>query len=160
MVTGTRVALGVQVTYKCRGPGGQDVAVKAVSLAGMTGWRDMERLEREAAVLQLLDHPGIPRFVESFEIDTPRDRTFFLVQVSENLETDRDKGREGGSGIDTRARTCTPTRAHATQANTQRASGGREERRGGGDSTGFDVGRVLCPRHVHCHCTSDCLPHC
>ena len=49
------------------------------SLSG--GWKQLERFEREAKVLQGLEHPGIPRYLACFEQDTERDRAFFLVQV-------------------------------------------------------------------------------
>ena len=35
----------------------------------------------KAKVLESLSHPGIPRYLASFEQDTEQDRAFFLVQV-------------------------------------------------------------------------------
>ena len=41
----------------------------------------LELFEREAQTLEALQHPGIPRYLESFEKDTATDRGYFLVQV-------------------------------------------------------------------------------
>ena len=59
----------------------KDVAIKALSLRRMTGWKQLELFEREAKVLESLNHPGIPRYIDFFEEDSERDRGFFLVQV-------------------------------------------------------------------------------
>ena len=59
----------------------RDVAIKALSLRRMTGWKQLELFEREAKVLESLSHPGIPRYINYFEEDSERDRGFFLVQV-------------------------------------------------------------------------------
>lgn len=48
----------------------------------MTAACQVELFEREAQALQGLSHPRIPQYVEYFEIDTPSDRLFCLVQVS------------------------------------------------------------------------------
>lgn len=57
------------------------MAVKALSLRGSAGWKQIELFEREAKALQQLSHPSIPRYIEYFEADTSQDREFFLVQV-------------------------------------------------------------------------------
>lgn len=57
------------------------VAVKALSLRRMAGWKALELFEREAATLKGLAHPAVPRYVDYFEQDNERDRGFFLVQV-------------------------------------------------------------------------------
>lgn len=57
------------------------MAVKALSLRRMAGWKALELFEREAATLKALAHPAVPRYVDYFEQDNERDRGFFLVQV-------------------------------------------------------------------------------
>ena len=59
----------------------KNVAIKALSLRRMTGWKQLELFEREAKVLKSLSHPGIPRYIDFFEEDSEQDRGFFLVQV-------------------------------------------------------------------------------
>lgn len=44
-------------------------------------WDDFKLFEREAAVLQTLDHPGIPRYLDFFDVETPVLRGFALVQT-------------------------------------------------------------------------------
>lgn len=44
-------------------------------------WDDFKLFEREAAVLQALDHPAIPRYLDFFEVETPTLRGFALVQT-------------------------------------------------------------------------------
>ncbi|MCL1469256.1 ankyrin repeat domain-containing protein [Argonema antarcticum] len=58
----------------------QRVALKALSLHRMTDWKKMELFEREARVLAQLNHPGIPRYLEYFHVDTPQDRSFYIAQ--------------------------------------------------------------------------------
>jgi serine/threonine protein kinase len=54
----------------------------------MQDWKALELFEREAKVLENLHHPAIPRYFNHFQIDTPSDRKFYLVQelaVGESL---------------------------------------------------------------------------
>jgi serine/threonine protein kinase len=58
------------------------VAIKALSLRGRGfDWKQLQLFEREARALESLSHPGIPRYIDYFEVDTDEDRGFFLVQV-------------------------------------------------------------------------------
>lgn len=52
-----------------------------MSLRSMTDWKQLELFEREASVLRSLSHPGVPRYVDSFEVDTEGDRAYVIVQV-------------------------------------------------------------------------------
>ena len=56
------------------------VAIKALSLRDITDWKVLELFEREAQVLANLDRPAIPNYIDYFQIDSPRDRRFYLVQ--------------------------------------------------------------------------------
>lgn len=54
---------------------GARVAVKALSLRGMRGWKDLELFQREANVLRNLSHPGIPEYIDFFEVSIPHPPT-------------------------------------------------------------------------------------
>lgn len=56
------------------------VAIKAISLRNITEWKVLELFEREAKVLADLNHPAIPQYLDYFQVDTPNDRRFYLVQ--------------------------------------------------------------------------------
>ena len=47
----------------------QRVALKVLSLRQMTEWKTLDLFEREAKVLAQLDHPGIPNYLDSFDLD-------------------------------------------------------------------------------------------
>ncbi|GFH07488.1 protein kinase domain-containing protein, partial [Haematococcus lacustris] len=64
---------------------GQLVAVKALSLAAMRGWKQLDLFQREAQVLSGLSHPGIPRYLDHFEEDDAAGLTFYIVQVGREL---------------------------------------------------------------------------
>jgi Protein kinase domain len=61
-----------------------EVAVKVLSLQGMTDWKTLELFEREAKILEQLDHPAIPRYLDFFRSpsSTPNaeEEVFCLVQ--------------------------------------------------------------------------------
>ena len=46
---------------------GRLVAIKRFRVRGAKSWKEVELAEREAKVLQGLDHPALPRYVEHFE---------------------------------------------------------------------------------------------
>ena len=58
----------------------QAVAIKVVSLQQSADWKTLELFEREAKVLQSIDHPQIPDYLDYFYLDTESDRRFYLVQ--------------------------------------------------------------------------------
>jgi serine/threonine protein kinase len=58
----------------------QRVAIKVLSLHQASEWKALELFEREARVLKNLAHPAIPKYLDSFVIDTPQDHRFCLVQ--------------------------------------------------------------------------------
>lgn len=72
---------GMGITYGgCDRTTGDAVAIKAVSLRQAQDWKLIELFQREARILTHLDHPQIPRYVDSFEQDDDYDLTFYLVQ--------------------------------------------------------------------------------
>jgi serine/threonine protein kinase len=71
--TGTTYAAQDQKT-------GQKVALKALSLVGMTDWKVLELFEREAKVLSRLNHPAIPKYLDYFQVETSQNHWFYLVQ--------------------------------------------------------------------------------
>jgi serine/threonine protein kinase len=72
---------GMGMTYAAEDrTNGKQVAVKVLSLREITDWKTLELFEREATVLENLNHPAIPTYLEHFQVDTPQDRLFYLVQ--------------------------------------------------------------------------------
>jgi eukaryotic-like serine/threonine-protein kinase len=59
---------------------GNRVAIKVLSLREMREWKILELFEREARVLQNLNHSSIPKYLDFFHIDTTEDRRFYLVR--------------------------------------------------------------------------------
>ncbi|MCB9753116.1 MAG: PQQ-binding-like beta-propeller repeat protein [Myxococcales bacterium] len=70
---------GMGITYEAERDGAR-VALKQLVLRGMGEWKTLELFEREAKILAQLDHPAIPRYVDSFETDGPAGPTFWLAQ--------------------------------------------------------------------------------
>lgn len=59
----------------------QQVVVKLLSFSSDFNWEDLKLFEREVETLKSLSHPAIPRYLDSFEIDTPNRKGFALVQT-------------------------------------------------------------------------------
>ncbi|MGD1871883.1 MAG: ankyrin repeat domain-containing protein [Mastigocoleus sp.] len=70
------------ITYKAKdiNNNNQILAIKVLSFVQSNDWKMMELFEREAKVLSILKHSGIPRYINYFYIDTERDRKFYIVQ--------------------------------------------------------------------------------
>ena len=62
---------------------GRPVAIKRFDVRGAKAWKDVELAEREARVLESLDHPQLPGYVEHFE----QDGALFLVMQKIEGET-------------------------------------------------------------------------
>jgi Protein kinase domain len=58
----------------------QQVVVKLLYLGQDFDWQDLKLFQREAETLKSLEYPAIPRCLDYFEIDTPNDKGFGLVQ--------------------------------------------------------------------------------
>ena len=56
------------------------VAIKEMAMATALDWKAVELFEREATVLESLDHPAIPRYVDAFHVDSLSGVRFCLVQ--------------------------------------------------------------------------------
>ncbi|MCL1474156.1 serine/threonine protein kinase [Argonema antarcticum] len=72
---------GIGITYEAIDlQTSQRVALKELSLRRMTDWKVLELFDREAKTLSGLNYPCIPRYLDYFQVDTPDDRRFYLVQ--------------------------------------------------------------------------------
>jgi ankyrin repeat protein len=80
-IIGTLGEGGIGTTYQAEDlQNNQQVALKALSLKGMSDWKMTELFEREARVLSVLNHPGIPQYIDYFQVDTESDRGFYIAQ--------------------------------------------------------------------------------
>lgn len=72
---------GTGTTYRAHDRQSQQtVAIKILMLSGTTDWKVLDLFEREARVLATLQHPGIPRYHDYFQVETPTDCYFCLVR--------------------------------------------------------------------------------
>ncbi|MDJ0704074.1 MAG: serine/threonine-protein kinase [Leptolyngbyaceae cyanobacterium MO_188.B28] len=72
---------GSGITYKAEDSfTSRHVAVKELSLKGLSNWKKLELFEREAKVLASLNHPAIPDYIDYFQIDVEDNRFFYIVQ--------------------------------------------------------------------------------
>ncbi|MGD1932452.1 MAG: serine/threonine protein kinase [Leptolyngbyaceae cyanobacterium] len=72
---------GSGITYRAEDAfTGRQVALKELSLKGLDDWKKLELFEREARVLEDLDHPAIPNYVDYFQVDTADNRLFYIAQ--------------------------------------------------------------------------------
>ena len=72
---------GVGITYSAVDTQTDSVvAIKAVSLKQLSDWKQIELFEREAQVLAKLDHPNISQYIDYFDIETAKDKVFYIVQ--------------------------------------------------------------------------------
>ncbi len=69
---------GFGTTYAARDPQGREVAIKQLDLRHVDDWKSVELFEREAAVLQRLNHPRIPNYIDFLPIEA--DRAGLLIQ--------------------------------------------------------------------------------
>lgn len=72
---------GQGITYEAQDlQTNQMVAIKELSLRQINDWKILDLFEREAKILALLNHPKIPKYLDYFQVDTPDNRYFYLVQ--------------------------------------------------------------------------------
>lgn len=73
---------GVGITYRARDiETDRIVAIKALSLKRAKDWKAIELFDREAKILSQLNHPAIPQYIDSFQVDTETDRQYYIVQT-------------------------------------------------------------------------------
>jgi Protein kinase domain len=60
---------------------GVSVVIKLMLFGVDFVWDDLKLFERETAVLQSLDHPAIPQYLDGFEVETNQGQGFALVQT-------------------------------------------------------------------------------
>ena len=73
---------GVGITYRSRDvETDRIVAIKALSLKRAKDWKVIELFDREAKILSQLNHPAIPQYIDSFQVDTEIDRQYYIVQT-------------------------------------------------------------------------------
>ena len=56
------------------------VVIKLLTFGTDFEWANLKLFEREGEVLKSLDHPGIPNYLDYFEIDSPQAKGYALVQ--------------------------------------------------------------------------------
>jgi eukaryotic-like serine/threonine-protein kinase len=72
---------GIATTYAAKDlETDETVAIKVMSLRRAQDWKAIELFEREAKILAQLNHPCIPKYLDYFQIDSDRDREFYIVQ--------------------------------------------------------------------------------
>jgi eukaryotic-like serine/threonine-protein kinase len=72
---------GLGITYLAEDlQRGEKVALKTISLRRVDDFKVLELFEREARILAQLNYPAIPRYLDYFQIDKPRNRSFYIVQ--------------------------------------------------------------------------------
>ena len=77
------------------------VVIKLLTFSSDFNWDDLKLFEREAETLQSLSHPALPRYLDSFELDTPNGKGFALVQSyieAPSLEEHLKQGRTFSEG--------------------------------------------------------------
>jgi eukaryotic-like serine/threonine-protein kinase len=72
---------GNAITYAAKDiPTQEEVAIKILSLKELDSWKKVELFEREAKILQQLEHSAIPKYIDYFQIETKSNNFFYIVQ--------------------------------------------------------------------------------
>jgi eukaryotic-like serine/threonine-protein kinase len=80
-ITGFLGQGGIATTYSAETiHDSQKVAIKVIVLQSLENFKMLELFEREAKTLSQLDHFDIPKYIDYFQIDRPRQRLFYIVQ--------------------------------------------------------------------------------
>ena len=72
------------------------IVVKLLNFDNEFDWQDLKLFEREAQILEELSHPAIPKYLDSFKVDTNSYKGFGLVQTyipAKSLEEHIQAGR-------------------------------------------------------------------
>ena len=59
---------------------GTTVAIKVLSLNQLESWKKIELFEREAKILQQLNHFSIPAYLNYFQLETETSSSFYIIQ--------------------------------------------------------------------------------
>jgi len=60
---------------------GSQLAIKALYPSRLADWKDLELFQREAAVLERIEHPLVPRYIDSFHEGEGDSVCYFLAQT-------------------------------------------------------------------------------
>ena len=72
---------GSGITYAAKDlTNDETVAIKVLSLYRLDDWKKVELFTREAKILQQLEYPGIPQYLDYFKIETDDNFSFYIVQ--------------------------------------------------------------------------------
>ena len=84
---------GSSITYQAQDLStSEEVAIKILRWGKIESWKQIELFLREAKVLQSLEHPRIPRYIDYFVADT--DNNYYQPDVHDALEKLIEQGRE------------------------------------------------------------------
>ena len=73
----------------------EQVVIKRLTFSNDLSWDDIKLFEREAETLKSLDHPAIPKFLNSFEFDASAGKGFVLVQSYIDAPSLEDRLQQG-----------------------------------------------------------------
>ncbi len=73
------------------------VVVKLLSFGSDFEWEHLKLFEREAQTLKALSYPAIPNYLDYFELDSPNDKGFALVQTYVEGQSLSEQLKEGRS---------------------------------------------------------------
>ena len=72
---------GSGITYAAKDlTNDERVAIKVLSLDRLDEWKKIELFEREAKILQQLNHPGIPKYLDYFPVEIDNKHSFCIIQ--------------------------------------------------------------------------------
>lgn len=72
---------GSAITYQAQDlETGDKVALKVLSLRHLDNWQKVELFEKEAKILQQLDHPNIPKYLDYFQDSETEEQNFYIVE--------------------------------------------------------------------------------
>ncbi|OHD23170.1 MAG: hypothetical protein A2Y38_00985 [Spirochaetes bacterium GWB1_59_5] len=75
---------------------GTELVLKSLALGEAPDWKSLERIENEAAALKAMNHPAVPRYVDSFRLDEDGGHAFTLIMErmpGRSLAAEAESGR-------------------------------------------------------------------
>ena len=67
------------ITARAHDADGRPVVLKQLRLDRLQSWKVLELFERETRILKQLDHPQLPRYLDTFQIESDADTCLYLV---------------------------------------------------------------------------------